>query len=274
MGRVRLFLTLIFVCSFFLLFSCRKTEPGEDAVAQIGETILTRPGLEAMLPERSSLDSSEVVLQTIERWANRELLYREAVRKGLSRDPSLQRQVDDYEKTLYGAKFLDQYLTPRMVVTAQEVRDYYKRNRILFQRKKPEARLLHFLLSSKETALDVKRALLRYEGAVRQELLRTYRVQVNLVSPGDMIPELDRAIFTSRQLRGVVGPVRSPHGYHVLEVLDFYPADSYRGIDEVYGEISQQIARQKSASAYARLLDSLKTFNPLTISSHFSPPGL
>jgi parvulin-like peptidyl-prolyl isomerase len=59
-----------------------------------------------------------------------------------------------------------------------------------------------------------------------------------------------------------LGPEKTQYGYHVLEVLEFFPQGSYQGLDEVYDEISQNIYRSKRAKLYGLLLDSLRNVYP------------
>jgi parvulin-like peptidyl-prolyl isomerase len=56
---------------------------------------------------------------------------------------------------------------------------------------------------------------------------------------------------------GVVGPVESRFGFHVFEVIDFFSAGSFVGLDEVYDEVSQEIYRNKRLVLFDNLLDSL-----------------
>ncbi|MFQ6615320.1 MAG: peptidyl-prolyl cis-trans isomerase [Fidelibacterota bacterium] len=259
--------------SGFVLFSvssCQNPPASEEYVARIGESVLTQEDLTSQLPEVIPGDSAGVIGQTIEAWARRELLFQQAVREGLLSDSRLQAQLDEYRKALYGNTFLDMYLAQHVVVTTDEVRDYYTRNRDQFKRKRAEVALLHFLLETEREALEVRQKLLRLEGSVRQELLNFYNVHAQIVTEGTLIPPLDRAVFARSEPKGVLGPVRSDYGVHVLEVLEFYPADSFRGLDQVYEDVSQQLFQEKSAIQYDRLLDSLLVVTPLKLHPDFS----
>lgn len=260
--------------ALLLLFSaCRQQAAPEPYVAKIGQSVLTEEALQSMLPEEFMDDSAAVILDAIGAWARRELLYDQAVREGLLNDPKLRGQVDEYRKALYGNTFLDMYLAQHVVVTTDEVRDYYTQHRDQFRRTRAEAALLHFLLDTEQEARDVKRKLLRFDGSLRQELLNSYDVQAQIVSEGSLIPPLERAVFGTAEPSGVLGPLRSEYGYHVVEVLEYYPADTFRGLDQVYDEISQQLFQEKSAARYEHLLDSLMTITPLKVHPDFSPAG-
>lgn len=257
----------LFVLTLLLFHACGndKTEDAEY-VAKIGKAVLTKEDLEESLPPlfppraRHALED-----EMIQQWAHRELLFIEAVNRGLTHDAGLEKQVDNYRKSLYGKAFLDVYLSNKIFVSTEEVREHYKNNREAYRRQLPEAQVIQFVLDSNDEAVDVKRGLLSYDGETRQNLHASYRVEAKTVTMGDLLPELDREIFGDRTSRGVLGPIRSSFGYHVLEVLQFYPSGSYRGLDEVYDRISQEVFRTKSHLAYVSLIDSLKSVHLLQI---------
>lgn len=232
--------------------------------------MLTGEGLASLLPDHIDADTAAVAREAIRSWAHREVLYHQAVSEGLHKDPKLQAYVDEYRKALLGNTFLDMYLAEEVTVTTDDVREYYTRNRDQFRRKRAEVALLHFLLNSEREALEIKGKLLHTNGTVRQELLNTYNIHAQIVSKGTLIPALDREVFGSQQPSGVLGPIRSDYGYHLLEVLEFYPADSFRGLDQVYDDISQQLFQEKSAAQYGHLLDSLLVLTPLKVHPNFS----
>lgn len=252
------------------LMACQKKVAETDYVARIGDTILTPEDLERRLsPVSVGQPREALVEEAIHRWAERELLFQEAVIKGLTQDLDLKRRVADYRKSLYGSTYLDMYLSNKVHVTTEEVRDHYKKNRESFRRPRPEAQVLHFVVPSEDEGIDVRNRLLSYDGEVRQDLLRHYRVDAKTVAKGGLMPELDQKLFGPRQPRGVIGPVQSPYGFHVLELLEYHSTGSYRGLDEVYDEVSQELLRLKSEVLYMRLIDSLETVYSLEINRDY-----
>ena len=190
--------------------------------------------------------------------ASRELLYRAAVSSNLQNEASVRQLIDDYRKTVYGNLYLEHYLSSKIKVTMDEIRDRYLSNRPTYRRRTDEVRLIQFLTQNEGSANEVKFTLLQYDAGLRISLLKEHRVSPVTVSPGDMPEELDLLLFGSSRPRGILGPEKTQYGYHVLEVLEFFPQGSYRGLDEVYDEISQNIYRSKRANLYSLLLDSLR----------------
>ena len=191
------------------------------------------------------------------------LLYRAAVESGLLNEVSVEELVVDYRESLYGNLFLEHYLSSRIEISMEEIRVYYLTNRSSFLRHSNEVRVIQFLTQEEVSAIRIKRTLLQYDAELRLSLLREHGVSPATVSPGELPKSLDLLLFGSSAPRGVLGPKKTSFGYHVLEVLEFFPEGSFRGLDEVYDEISQNLYQEQRVALYDRLLDSLRTISSL-----------
>ena len=187
------------------------------------------------------------------------LLYKAAVKSGLQNETSVEGLVNDYRKNLYGNLFLEHYLSSRIALTMDKIREHYIANRASYLRRSNQVRLIQFLTQNEVSAIKIKRTLLQYDAEKRLSLLRKHGVSPVTVSPGDLPQTLDLLLFGSSPARGVLGPEKTSFGYHVLEILDFFPEGSFRGLDEVYDEISQKLYQSHRTVLYDRLLDSLAT---------------
>ena len=192
------------------------------------------------------------------------LLYKAAVESGLQNEASVEGLVDDYRENIYGNLFLEQYLSSRIEISMDKIREHYIANRVSYLRRSNQVRLIQFLTQNEGSAIKIKRTLLQYDAELRVSLLREHGVSPITVSPGDLPQSLDLLLFGSSLARGVLGPKKTPFGHHVLEVLEFFPEGSFRGLDEVYDEISQELYRSRRAVLYRHLLDSLSTASSLT----------
>ena len=193
------------------------------------------------------------------------LLYKAAVESGLQNEASVKGLVEDYRETIYGNLFLEHYLSSRIETSMENIRKHYIENRFSYVRRSNEVRLIQFLTPNKSSAIKIKQTLLQYDAELRVSLLREHSVSPVTVSPGDLPQNLDLLLFRSSPTRGVLGPEKTSFGYHVLEVQEFFPEGSFRGLDEVYDEISQNLYRSRRAVLYDRLLDSLAMVSSLSI---------
>ena len=187
------------------------------------------------------------------------LLYKAAVKRGLQNEASVESLVNDYRESLYGSLFLEHYLSSRIEISMDKIREHYIANRLSYVRRSSQVRLIQFLTQNEVSAIKIKHTLLQYDAEPRMSLLREHGVSPITVSPGDLPQNLDLLLFSSSLSRGVLGPKKTSFGYHVLEILDFFPEGSFRGLDEVYDEISQKLYRSHRTVLYDRLLDSLAT---------------
>ena len=185
------------------------------------------------------------------------LLYWAAVENGFQKEVSVDRLIVDYRERLYGNLFLEHYLSSRIEISMDEIREYYLINRFSYVRQSSQVRLIQFLTQSVASAIKIKQTLLQYDAELRAPLLREHGVFPVTVSPGDLPQSLDLLLFGSSAPRGVLGPIKTSFGYHVFEVLAFFPEGSFRGLDEVYDNISQTLYRSRRIAVSRQLLDSL-----------------
>ena len=237
---------LVFILILGLTFGCTDGSSGVEAKTRGRDAAV-------LINQGKSLFSAPV---------SQKLLYRAAVASGLQLESEMESLLLQYRKTLLGNLFLEHYVSSRIVVNVDEIRDHYMANRSAYQRQKDQARVLHFLLPTIDGATSVKVSLLEYNASLRSSLLETHAVVPTTISPGDLPVSLDALLFGSSRPRGVLGPIGTNFGFHVLEVLEFFPKGSFRGLDEVYDEISQSIYRSKREALYTHLLDSLGNVNP------------
>ena len=193
------------------------------------------------------------------------LLYRAAAESGLLNEASVEGLADDYRETLYGNLFLEHYLSSRIEISMDEIREHYVGNRFSYVRRSSQVRLIQFLTQSMASAIKIKQTLLQYDAELRTSLLKEHGVSPITVSPGSLPQSLDLLLFRSSPARGVLGPEKTSFGYHVLEVQEFFPEGSFRGLDEVYDEISQELYQSRRAVLFGHLLDSLATASSLSI---------
>ena len=165
--------------------------------------------------------------------------------------------VQQYREALLGGLFWEHYQSSRISVNIGEVRTHYINNRARFKRVTNQLRVLSFLLNTLEEADSIKTALSQRNPTIRSTIIQTYKASPKTVSPGSFPQQADAVLFKNDERWGVVGPVESKLGFHVFEVLDFFPAGSFIGLDEVYDEVSQEIYRNKRVVLFNNLLDSL-----------------
>jgi len=259
-SKVLLIPTTLALCLF--LGCSSSLENDQPIVVRVGKATLSQEDTHAwdLSPKNEYTDKQQMVSQ----WINQEVLFQTAVAHGYDRDKTLQRAVSDYRRELIGKAYLQSLIQKRIGVSPADIKAYYEDHRGSFTRQTEEAKILHFLVDSKSKAQEIKSVLLRSSvSEKRKQLLADYGVNPVTVKKGALLEPLDDAIFASH--RRVVGPIKTPYGYHTIEILEQYKQGTVRGLDEVYDEIQQYIFQQRSALLANQILDSLKSTLPIEI---------
>lgn len=87
----------------------------------------------------------------------------------------------------------------------------------------PRATARHILVDSQEKCLDLKQQII--DGANFADIARQFSKcpsgrsggDLGSFGPGEMVKEFDQVVF-SAELNTVQGPVKTPFGYHLVEV--------------------------------------------------------
>ncbi|MDR1079570.1 MAG: SurA N-terminal domain-containing protein, partial [Deltaproteobacteria bacterium] len=76
--------------------------------------------------------------------------------------------------------------------------------------------------------------------------------------PGDMVQEFERAVFdsTPEQREGLIGPVETMFGYHIIKVREFSPA-SVQTLEEATPQLTEAIVSRKARIAAGQALETL-----------------
>lgn len=201
---------------------------------------------------------STTLFRVVSSWIDRELLYQSGLRHDFDQDIKISSAVDQFRKKQIGNAFLSSATNDKFSVTKDDVRTYYRENKNQYIRNTREAKILHIMLGDKKTAQNIKKILTqRKSGEKRKELFTLYNVEILAVKKGALLSELDKAVFTTK--RSFIGPVKTPHGYHVVEVLDRHKKGSQIGLEQVYDEIYQQLINQQLSKARVAVLGSLRS---------------
>jgi len=245
----------------FTLTACGASGPQEEVVAHVGDAHLEASALEALLPYGASEEDRQ---RAITDWIGRELLYQEAIDRGLHESLRLQQQLERTRRNLLVAALLDDELGNEEVdVTETEIQRYYDGNAELFRREAPEVQARHILLSSQRQA-NARRNDLR-RGADFADVARSHSEDVDTRDSGGELGVFSRAddaaLWSACQdleLNTPSQPIRTEYGYHLIEVQARYEASSVRPLEQVRGQIVEKLVWQKHRQRMDQLVKTLK----------------
>jgi peptidyl-prolyl cis-trans isomerase C len=230
-------------------------------IARVGEVFLTREHLENLLPENEHLPlTDEEKKQFINRWINTELLYQEAIRRGLGDDPRVRLRLEEFEREYLADHLVYLELRERTRVTEQDIEDFFDEHRDEYLY---EYRVSHILVNTLEEAEDVKELLEKksFSWVANHHSIDPVAKRggdLGYLTKGNMIPEFENVIFRMKP-GDVSGIVRSDFGYHIIKLVGMRESLVKVSLDDVRQNIMNKLVIEKREQAYREFLDSLRT---------------
>lgn len=236
------------------------TESASPILATVDGKALTKRDFDVFLPQ-----DYQDVLTTVEkreyldRWITTQLLYDEAMRRGLGISPEVAARMEQYKKDLVADQLVQQVIQERAVVSEQEVRDYHEAHRQEYDK---EFRVSQILMNTREDAERVKSEIGKYSFTY---LARKYSVDkhsgyggdLGFLAKGNMIPGFEEALF-SMKVGDVSDIIESEFGYHILRLTAIRDARVEPSFDDVRSEIANILMLKKRAAVYDSLVTALK----------------
>ncbi len=257
-GRLKIALMI----ALLALWGCGGSPKG-TAVAQVGDRYLTQEALDRRIPAPFiGTISVEEKRRLAENWVEEELLYREAVRQKLDRDPELADRIDRAVRQLLAGELVARVHARNAEVTEGEILDYYGAHRADFAREQLEIRVRHLVVKDEDTMDQAWERLQKGEffGQVAGEV----SIDLSAAEGGDLgyfTENMVNPSFWSACRGAKLGHrtrVSTELGYHVIEVMDRRGAGSTRALSDVRGEIQQRILAERRREQRAELLAELK----------------
>jgi foldase protein PrsA len=180
---------------------------------------------------------------------------------------------------------LDKALANQVTITPAQISQYFQKNHAAFD--KPEqVQARHILVADLATANKVK-AQLKPDGSNFADLAKQYSTdpgskekggELGLFRRGQMVPSFDAAAF-SMPVGAISAPVKSPFGYHIIQVEAHQPGTKATLANST-DKITAMLRQQQEAPLIQPFLQSLQTKANIQINDpHFAdlfpspPPG-
>lgn len=263
---------LLFVVA--LVYACSKSadngslKKAGTPIIKINSIVVTNEQLQeeiGKLPPniRGFFNGKEGISRLVEEIKKREILYLEAKKKGLDKDPEFKKKIEDFTKVNLINAIITKNLNPStMKVTPEEAKEYYEKNKSEFQQP-AQVRASHILVQTEEEAKDIYSKVKK--GEKFEELAKEYSQDkmnaekggdLGYFSKGQMEPNFDAAVF--KLDKGEISkPVKTTFGWHVIKLTDSKPAKQMN-FDEVKGMILQGLSGEKQKKAFEAYFSSIE----------------
>ncbi len=256
-----------------LLFSCSQ-KAGEKTTAQqgpfvakVGSSSITQADFERemkSLPEyaRQLFEGEAGKEKFLDEIVKKEILYQEALKKGIDKDPNFNRKVEEFKKLTLASALLEKEIMSKNKVTEQDVKDYYNKHKNDFTTTS-QIRASHILVKTEAEANKVLARLKKgekFEEIAKKESLDTASAKnggdIGFFSRGQLVPEFERAA-AGLKVGELSGPVKTQYGYHIIKVTDKKtgPVVEFERVKDV---IYQRLSGERQKEAFDNYINELR----------------
>ncbi len=251
---------------------CAKQQPKGQVIARVNDAALTDQEFYDMLPQELSTMQpgyKEAWIaankeEAIKQWTRTELLYQEALKRGINKDPKVAKVLKEWPKIILMNEMEKREINGCPVVTETEAREYFTKHEQEYQ---SEVKLAEIVVATTEEAAAVKAAL--DNGADFAKLAREKSLAKNTGANGGELPaymlrgdkridfELEEKIFALAKGK-VSEPLKIANAYQVIKVLDKRPAWQTVKFDDIKEDLIGGLTIAKQRQTLEHLFDSLQ----------------
>lgn len=254
---------VVMILSIGMVSGCAKKST-VDVVATVNGAPITVTMLETKiekLPQYYQTFAVEHKNEIVNEMIVEELLYSEARKRKLDRDPNIKELINDATKKILISMIVEEEVKRSTPVSEDDVKAYYDNNKEKYV--VPEMiRASHILTSTEEEAEKAKGEL---DGGAEfavvaqeysKDLTKDRGGDLGYFSKDQMIPEFEKAAF-SLNMGQTSGIIKTRFGYHIIKLTDRKPA-VYQNFDEVKDAIMTSLIRDRQRESFDEFAKKLR----------------
>ena len=263
------FLTGLTFLSILLLIGCGNNQ--KDIMAKVGSSTITLKDFNARI-ESLPAHYQDIIKgqkrEFLDDLIIEELLYSQALKSGLDKNPETQSVIAEAKKKILISKFIKENVDSLSAASEEDIKKYYDEHSEEFML--PERwRASHILVETAEEALEIKQLL--SEGKSFEELARARSLDssskkggdLGFFSKGQLIPDFEKACIglTVGQTSDIV---KSQLGYHIIK-LEEKKEPEVQEFDEIRNLIKKELERDRKKQVLAELTNNLKNNTAISV---------
>jgi peptidyl-prolyl cis-trans isomerase C len=264
------FLIAVMVLAAFA--ACNKKPADQPAqkgavLAKVGAAVITEGDLEREMKSLPDYAQQMFTAENgrekfVEELVKKEMLYQEAVKKGLDKSADFLKKVEEFKKLTLVSELLEKEIMAKAKVSDQEAKEYYEKHKEDFVTTS-QIKASHILVKTEEEAVKVLARLKKgekFDEIAKKESLDKGSAKnggdLGYFSRGQMVPEFEKA--ASELKTGETSkPVKTNYGFHIIKVTDKKagPAIEY---DRIKDLITQKLSGERQKESFDKYVADLR----------------
>lgn len=260
----------VFIGCLLLFIGCSRKDASQQPLARIDDRTLTLEDVRARLDSSRGVTAAQVGEYT-RRWINDEILYREAVRRGLDNSESVRAQLEEVHRQLAINALLQEeiYSDKLQQSTAEEVAQYYSAHSKEFTLSSDVALVSYVLFRDRDAANAFRTTVLK--GTVWKQAIS--QVLADPQQSAQIVAKIDSAYYSQNTLlpaelwRVAAAsakpepsfPIRTNDGSYVLIVWKLGRQGQVADLAYVENDIRSRMAIERRRRALTSLVETLRS---------------
>lgn len=260
-------LLILIAAAVFAVGCSTKDSPDTSALAKVNNTVITKKDFMKRinrLPEwaKGRFQTEEGKKNFLEEIIKEELLYQEALKKGLNKDGEFQSKIEEFKKMTLISILLKEEIEKKVKMEPEEVKKFYDENKNEFM-SGLEVRARHILVATKTEAENILKRIQKNESF--SELAKQFSNDkgtaqnggdLGFFGKGRMLPEFEEVAFSLKPGE-TSDPVKTQFGYHIIQVTD-RKEGRLHDFEEVKSSIEKQLTTEKQRAFFESYIEKLK----------------
>jgi len=258
----KFFLVFLLLLTVSILSGCeQKGKSTGPALVKVGKAEITQDNFLkeiSRIPEwaREQFTGKEGKEKLLDEIIKRELVYQDAKRMKLDKDPEYLEKVKEFEKMTLISIILKKEVEDKAKVDDAEVKEFFDKNADKFTIG-TKIRASHILVETEDQAKKLRERIKKGESF--EKLAGTYSKDkgsaskggdIGYFGSGQMVPEFERAVM-GLKTNEISEPVKTRFGYHIIKLVDVA-----KGETASFEQSKEPIRKQLLAEKQKGLIDS------------------
>ena len=198
---------------------------------------------------------------TLDKDSNRDALFSAAIDNGFSLDGQIKNKLENQRRRVLGRLYLESIINSRVSVSMDEVKEYYNKTKGQHVRQQREFLVLKFVVSSLDSARDIRKKLLAAKKSSEEDRLSALMAEFG--PSRELIGEnkINKSI-KNKLLSGpgsVVGPISRGGQHVVFRLISTYEKGTTKEQIHIEETLRNQLFAMKAHALRQSLVDSLKS---------------